>query len=180
VYWPSVIHRQVILSCSADSWNPRSLPHSRTYCHIARALGAPAMSGIQVRSSSASCTVRTFLRRLGTSAYTSNVISWMDLPSTHRSSQKRADSPLPTTIEVDAAKMSSSTFENYMSNPRHALRGSVRILHSQRTLRLVAIRARSGIPNPPRLSGLHTLAQFTWQLPPLVSALPIETLAGSC
>jgi hypothetical protein len=129
-----------------------SFPHSCTYCQSARALGAPAISGIQARSASASRasrTVRAFLRRLGTSAYTSGAISLMDLPSSHLSSQKRADSPLPTTIEVEAVKASSSTFENCISSPRHGRKGSVRILQIQRTLRLIAVRARSGIPNPP-------------------------------
>jgi hypothetical protein len=38
--------------------------------------------------------------------------------------------------------------------------GSACILHSQRTLRLIAMRARSSIPNPPRCSGRQTLDQF--------------------
>jgi hypothetical protein len=37
----------------------------------------------------------------------------MDLPSSHLSSQKRADSPSPTTMEVEAAKTSSSVFDGF-------------------------------------------------------------------
>jgi hypothetical protein len=81
---------------------------------------------------------------------------------------------LPTTIEVEAVKASSSTFENCISSPRHGRKGSVRILQIQRTLRLIAVRARSGIPNPPNRCGRHTLAQLTWQWPPLASALPAQ------
>lgn len=97
------------------------------------------MSGIQAQSISVSRTVRTFLRRLGTSAYTSGAISLTDLPSNHLSSQKREDSPLPSTIEVEAAKTSSSAFENCMSSPRQGRKGLVCILQIQHTRSLIAV-----------------------------------------
>jgi hypothetical protein len=68
---------------------------------------------------------------------------------------------LPTTMAVEAAKTSSSNYEKCMSSPRHGRRGSVRILQIHLTLRLMAVRARSGIPRPPSRNGLHTRAQLT-------------------
>jgi hypothetical protein len=68
---------------------------------------------------------------------------------------------LPTTIEVEAVKASSSTFENCILSPCYGRMGLVRILQIQRTLRLIAVRAKSGIPRPPNCSGRHTLDQFT-------------------
>jgi hypothetical protein len=110
--------------------------------------------------------------RFGTNAYTSGAIFLMDVPSNHLSSQKRADSPLPTTMEVEAAKTSNSVFEKCMSSPRQGRRGSVRILQIHLTLRLMAVRARSGIHRAPSRRSLQTRAQLTWQCPLLASVLP--------
>ncbi|KAK1682415.1 hypothetical protein QYE76_043263 [Lolium multiflorum] len=63
-------------------------------------------------------------------------------------------------------------FENCMSGLRQGRLGLVHILQSQRTLRLVAVRVRSGIPKPPNRSRQHTLDQLTWQWPPLASFFP--------
>ena len=90
-----------------------------------------------------SATVQALRRRLGTQAYRCGVISEIERPSIHLSSQKRVRWPLPTIVLVEAKKKSRSSFVNCKPRPLHALLLSVRLSHCQRVRRARPVRSRS-------------------------------------
>ncbi|VAH13119.1 unnamed protein product [Triticum turgidum subsp. durum] len=77
-------------------------------------------------------TVLSLRRRSGMHVYRSGMISWMERPPIHRSSQKRTCMPFPTSMVVEAKKNARSSGVNCKSRPAHALVLSVRLNQSQR------------------------------------------------
>ncbi|VAH01148.1 unnamed protein product [Triticum turgidum subsp. durum] len=102
------------------------------YCPISWMPTVPWMSCAYWLAWSPSATVLNLRRRSGMRAYRSGVISWMERPPMHRSSQKRTCMAFPTYMVVEAKNNARSSAVNCKSRPAHALVLSVRLNQSQR------------------------------------------------
>jgi hypothetical protein len=107
------------------------------------------MSQIHVLPRRAEATVRLHRNRLGTTAHKSGAKSWILLPSSQGSSQKRIELPSSTRQETEPLKNIVVITSSTTGTEAQGRDGSVHWSHSQRTRRASPKRLWSLTPRPP-------------------------------